>query len=181
MSDFLRPCGLQNTRLPCPSLSPGVYSDSCPMSQWCHLNISSSAALFSFCHRSFPALGSFPMSQLFASGDQSIGASASFLPMNIHGWFPLGLTGLISLQSKELSRVFSSTAVQRGIPGSASKNSPANVLEIREAGSIPDLERSLEKGITTRSSILAWRSQGQRSLASYSPYGHTELNVTEAT
>ena len=105
------PCGLQHARLPCPSLSPGVYSDSCPMSQWCHLNISSSAALFSFCHRSFPALGSFPMSQLFASGDQSIGASASFLPMNIQGWFPLGLTGLVSLLFKGLSRVFSTTIV----------------------------------------------------------------------
>ena len=104
---------LQHTRLPCPSLSPGVCSDSCPLSQWCHPTISSSAAFF--CLQSFPASGSFPMSQLFASGSQSIRASAStsFLPMNIQGWYLLGLTGLISLMSKGLSRVFSNTTVQK--------------------------------------------------------------------
>ena len=107
----LRPHGLEHTRLPCPSLSPGVCSDSYPLSQWCYLTISSSAALFSFCLQSFPASGSFPMSRVFTSGGQNIGASASasVLPMNIQGWFPLGLTGLISLLSKGLSRVFSST------------------------------------------------------------------------
>ena len=96
---------------PCPSLSPRACSDSCPLSQWCSLVISSSATHFSFCFQSSPASGSFPVSFLFASGSQSIGtsASASVLPMNIQDWFPLGLTGLISLLSKGLSRVFSST------------------------------------------------------------------------
>ena len=96
-------------------LFPGVGSNSCPSGRWCHPTISSSPALFSFCLQSFPASGSFPMSQLFASGGQSIGASAlsSVLPMNSQDWFPLGLTGLISLQSKGLSRVFSNTTVQK--------------------------------------------------------------------
>ena len=91
--------GLQHARLPCPSPFPGVSSDSCPLSQWCHPTISSSAARFSFCLQSFPASGSFPMSRLFASGSQSIraSASASVLPMKVPGSFPLGLLGLISL------------------------------------------------------------------------------------
>ena len=108
MSDSLQPQGLQHSRLPCPSLSPRVCSDSCPLSQWCYIIISSSAP-FSFCLQSFPASGSFPINWLFTSGSQSIGASASVLPMNIQSWFPLGLVGLISLQSKGLSRVFSCT------------------------------------------------------------------------
>ena len=112
-----RPHGLQHARLPCPSLSPRVCSDSCPLSQWCHPNISSSVIPFSSCLQSFPASGTFPMSQLFAPGSQSIGvsasASASVLPMKIQGWFPLGLTGWISLLSKGLSRVFSRTTIQR--------------------------------------------------------------------
>ena len=113
MSDSLWPHGLQHARLPCPSLSPRVCSDSCPLSQWCYLNISSSASLFSLCLQSFLAPGSFPMSRLFASGGPSIGASASasVLPMHIQSWFPLGLTGLISLQSKGLLRVFSNATV----------------------------------------------------------------------
>ena len=100
---------LQHARLPCPSLSPGVCSNSCPLSQWCYLTISSSVAPFCSWLQSFPALGSFPMSRLFSSSGQSIeaSASASVLPMNIQGWFPLGLTGLISFLSKGLSRVFS--------------------------------------------------------------------------
>ena len=104
-----------STRLPYPSLSPRVCSHSRPLSRWCCLTISPCAALFSFCLQSFPALGSFPMSWLFVSGGQNIGvsASASVLPVNIQGWFPLGLTGLISLQSKGLSRVFSNTTVQK--------------------------------------------------------------------
>ena len=108
VSDSLRPCGLQHARPPCPSSTPGVYSDSCPLSQWCHPAISSSGVPFSSSLQSFPASGSFQMSQLFASGGQSIGlsASASVLPMNIQDWFPLGWTGWISLQSKGLSRVF---------------------------------------------------------------------------
>ena len=107
------PRELQNTWLPCPSLSPGPCSNSCPLSQWCHSTISSSVTPFSSCPQSFPASESFPVSGLFASGGQWIvaSASASVLPMNIQDWFPLGLTGLISLLSKGLSRVFSSTRV----------------------------------------------------------------------
>ena len=114
MSDSLRPHDLQHARLPCPSLSsPRVCSDSCPLSQGCHPTISSSVVPFYSCSQFFPTTGSFPVIRLFASGGQSIGASASatVLPMNIQGWFPLGLTGLISLQSKGLSRVFSSSTV----------------------------------------------------------------------
>ena len=111
MSDSLRPHGLQHTRLPCPSPTPRVYSNSCPLSRWCHTTISSSVIPFSSCLQFFPAWGSVQMSQFFTSGGQSIGISAlvSVLPVNIQDWFPLGLTGLISLQSKRLSRVFSST------------------------------------------------------------------------
>ena len=110
----LRAHGLQPARLPCPSPTPWACSNSCPLSRWCHPTISSSVVPFSFCLQSFPASGSFPMSGLFASGGQSIGASASasVLPMNIQDWFPLGWTGWISLQSKGLSRVFSNTTVQ---------------------------------------------------------------------
>ena len=115
MSHSLWPHGLQHTRLLCPSLSLGVDSDSCPLSRWCHPTISSLVAPFSSWPQSFPASGSFLMSQVFASGGQIIGvlASVSVLPMNIWGWFPLRLTGLISLQSKGLSRVFSNTTIQK--------------------------------------------------------------------
>ena len=115
MSDSLWPHGLQHARLPCQSPTPGAYSNSCPLSQWCHPTSSSSVASFSSCLQSFPASGSFPMSQFFTSGTQSIGVSASTsgLPMNIQDWFPLGLAGLIFLQSKGLSRVFSNTTVQK--------------------------------------------------------------------
>ena len=103
MSDSLQIHGLQHTRLPCPSLSPRVCSDSCPLSLWWHPTISSSVIPFSSCHQSFPASRSFPMSWLFTSGGQSTEASASSsastLPINIQGWFPLGLTGFISLLS----------------------------------------------------------------------------------
>ena len=111
----LWPHGPQHGRLPFPSPTPRAYSNSCPSSQWCHPNISSSVVLFSSCFLSFLATGSFQMSQFFASGDQSIGvsASASVLPMNRQDWFPLGWTGWISLQSKGLSRVFSNTTVQK--------------------------------------------------------------------
>ena len=114
MSNSFRSHGLQNTRLPCPSPSPGVCSNS---GQWCYPTISSSVVSF-FCLLSFPASGFFfspPVNQLFTSGGQSIGASASasVLPMNIQGWFSLGSTGLISLQSKRPSRVFSNTTVQK--------------------------------------------------------------------
>ena len=113
MSDYLWPHELQHARLPCPSLSPGVCSSSCPLIQWCYLATSSSVTPFSSCPQSLPTSGSFPISQLFASGSQSIGASVLVHPMNMQGWFPLGLTGLISLQSKGLSRIFSSTTVQK--------------------------------------------------------------------
>ena len=114
VSDSLRPHELQHARLPCPSPTPGVYSNPCPSSWWCHPTISSSDVPFSWL-QSFPASGSFPMSQLFAWGGQSIGvsASASVLEMNIQDWSPLGWTGWISLQSKCLSRVFSNTTVQK--------------------------------------------------------------------
>ena len=115
MFNSLWPHGLQHTRLSCPSPTPKVCSNSYPLSQWCHPAVSSSIIPFSSCLQSFPALESFPMSQLFTLGSQSIGApaSASVLPMNIQGWFPLGLTGLISLQSKGLSRVFFNTTAQK--------------------------------------------------------------------
>ena len=114
MSNSLWPHGLQHTRPPCPSPTPRAYSNSCPWSRWCHPVISSSVIPFS-CLQSFPASGSFPMSQLFTSGGQSIGvsASASVLPVNIQGWSPSRWTGWISLQSKGLSRVFSNTIVQK--------------------------------------------------------------------
>ena len=114
VSDSMRPHESQHTRPPCPSPTPGVHSDLRPLSQWCHPAILYPAIPFS-CLQSFPASGSFPMSQLFTSGGQSVGASAStsvFL-MNTQHWFPLGLIGLISLLSKGLSRIFSSTTVQK--------------------------------------------------------------------
>ena len=117
MSNSLQPHGLQHARLPCPSPTLGVYSNSCPLSQWCHPTISSSVVPFSSCLQSFPASGSFPMSQSFTSGGQSIGvsASASVLPMTIQDWFPLQWTGWISLLSKGLSRVFSNTTVLKAL------------------------------------------------------------------
>ena len=115
VSDSLWPHGLQHARLPCPSPTPGTYSNSCPSSQWCHPTISSSVVPFSSCPQSFPASGSFTMSQFFASGGQSIGVSAStsVLPVNTQGWAPSEWTGWIALQSKGLSRVFSNTTVQK--------------------------------------------------------------------
>ena len=113
LSDSLIPRGLQHARLPCPSPMPTAYSNLCPLSLWYHSTISYSVIPFSSCLESFPESGSFPISQFFTSGGQSIGASPSVLQMNIQGWFPLGLTGLISSQSKGLSRVFSSTTVQK--------------------------------------------------------------------
>ena len=112
MSDSLWPRGLLHARLPCPSPAPRAYSNSCPSSRWCHPIISFSVVPFSHL-QSFPASRSFPMSQLFESGGQSIGASASNLPVNIQDWFPLGLTGWISFQSKGLSRVFSNITIQK--------------------------------------------------------------------
>ena len=115
VSDSLQPHDLQHTRPPCPSPTPRVHSNSRPSSQWCHPAISSSVIPFSSCPQSLPASGSFPMSQFFAWGGQSIGVSAlaSLLPMNTQDWSPLGWTGWTSLQSKGLSRVFSNTTVQK--------------------------------------------------------------------
>ena len=115
MSNSLQPHRLQHARPPCSSLSPRVCSSSCPLGQWYYPTISSSAALLFFSLQSFPASGSFPMSQLFTSGCQSTGASASasVLPRNIQDWFLLGLTDLISLQSKGLSKAFSSTTIRK--------------------------------------------------------------------
>ena len=113
--DSLWPHEPQHTRPPCPSPTPGVHPNPCPLSRWCHPAISSSVVPFSSCPQSFPASGSFQMSQFFASGGQSIrvSASTSALPMNTQDWSPLGWAGWISLQSKGLSRVFSNTAVQK--------------------------------------------------------------------
>ena len=106
------PHGLQHTRLPCPSVIRRACSNSCPLSRWCHPTISSSVIPFSSCLQSFPELGSFTRSQLFEKGGQSTGASASVLPKNIQDRFPLGLTGLISLLFKGVSRIFSNTRAQ---------------------------------------------------------------------
>ena len=115
VSNSLQPHGLQRARLPCPSPTPGACSNSCPSSQWCHPTISSSVVPLSSCLQFFPASGSFPRNRFFASGGQSIraSASASFLPMNIQDWFPLGLTGLISFLSKWLLIVSSSTTIRK--------------------------------------------------------------------
>ena len=115
VADPLQPHGLQHIRPPCPSPTHRVYSNSCPLNWWCHPTISSSVIPFSSCLQSFPASGSFPMTQFFESDGQSIAvsASASVLAMNIQEWFPLGWTGLISLQSKGLSKLFSNTTVQK--------------------------------------------------------------------
>ena len=112
VSNSLQPHRLQHARIPGPSPTPRACSNSCPLSWWCHQAISFSVVPFSFSLQSFPASGSFLMSQLFASDDWNIGVSLSFLPINIQDWFPLGLTSLISLLSKGLSRVFSNTTVQ---------------------------------------------------------------------
>ena len=115
MSSFLQLHELQYARPPCPSPTPWVHPNPCPLCQWCHPIISSSVIPFSSCPQSFPALGSFQMNQLSASDGQSIrvSASASVPPMNTQDWSPLGWTGWISLQSKGLSRLFSNTTVQK--------------------------------------------------------------------
>ena len=128
VSDSLRPYEPQDTRTPCPSPTPRVYPNSCPLSRWCHPTISSSVIPFSSCPQSFPASGAFLMSQFFTSGGQSIGVSAStsVLPMNTQDWSPLGWTGWMSLQSKRLSRVFSNTTVQKHQFFSAQLSSQCN-------------------------------------------------------
>ena len=138
VSDSLHPHRLQHATSPCPSPSPGVCPSSCPLHQWCHPAISSFDALFSFCPQFSSASGIFPMSQLLASDDQNAGdsASASVLPASIQGWFPLRLTGLISLLSKGLSRVFFSTTVWKyqffGILPSLRSNSYSRTMTTRQ-------------------------------------------------
>ena len=128
MSDSLQPHESQHARPSCPSPTPGVYPNPCPLSRWCHPVILSSVVPFSSCPQSFPALGSFPMCQLFAWGGQSIGVSAStsVLPMNTQDWSPLGWTSWISLQFKRLSRVFSNTTVQKHQFFSTQPSLPSN-------------------------------------------------------
>ena len=153
MSDSLQPHEAQHARSPCRSPTPGVHPNSCASSWWCHPAISSSVIPFSSCPQSFPALGSFPMSQLFAWGGQSIGvsASASVFPMSTQDWYPLGWTGWISLQSKGLSRVFSNTTVQKHQFFGAQLSSQRD--QVWSLG----WENPLEKGMATHSGILAWR------------------------
>ena len=126
--DSLRPHESQHARPPCPSPTPGVHPDPCPLIWWCHPAISSSVIPFSSCPQSLPASGSFPVSHLFTWGGQSIGVSAStsVLPVNTQGWSPFGWTGWISLQSKGLSRVFSNTTIQKHQFFSAQLSSPSN-------------------------------------------------------
>ena len=128
MTDSLQPHGLQHDRPPCPSPTPRACSNSLPLSRCCHPTIPSSVVPFSSCLKSFPASGSFPISQFFTSGGQSIGvsASASVLSVTIQDWFPLRLNGWISLQSKGLSKVFSNTTVQKHQFFSAQLSSQSN-------------------------------------------------------
>ena len=138
VSDSLWPHEPQHARPPCPSPAPGVYPNSCPSCRWCHPTISFSVVPFSSCPQSFSASGSFPMSQLFTSGGQSTGVSAStsVLPMDTRDWFPLGWTGWISLQSKGLSRVFSNTTVQKhqffGAQLSSQSNSRIHIWPLKK-------------------------------------------------
>ena len=158
ISDSLGHHEPQHTRPPCPLPIPGVHLNPCPLIRWCHPTISSSVVPFSFCPQSFPASRSFPMSQLFASGSQSVGVSAStsVLQMNAQDWTPLGWTGWIFLQSKGLSRVFSNTTVQKHqfFGAQRRKWQPTPVF-------------------------LPGQSHGWRSLVGYSPWGPKESNPTE--
>ena len=138
VSNSLQPHESQHARPPCPSPTPGVYSNQCPSSQWCHPAISSSVVPFSSCPQSLSASGSFPVSQLFAWGGQSIGVSASASVLNTQDWSPLGWTGWISLQSKGLSRVFSNTIVQKhqffGAQLSSQSNSHIHTWPLEKPG-----------------------------------------------
>ena len=177
MSDSLRPHGLQHTRLPCPSPPPRGCPGSCPLNRWCHPTNSSSVILFSFCLQSFPASGSFPGSQLFTSGSQSIGASASVISMSIQGWFPLGLTGLISLLSTGLSRVFSSTTQFESLSSLVLSllYGPA-LTSIQSGGGIPQKQVS-HLGSTE---LCALASVLQPCGPSYSPWSLSSQNFVHA-
>ena len=160
---------MQHATLPCPSVSPKVCSNSYTLSWWCHPNISSSVAHFSSCPQSFPASGSFPLSQFFASGGWSIGASASIsvLLRNIQGWFPLGLSDLISLLSKGLLRVFSSTTIQKCQFFSA----PA-FLRVQLSHPYMTTGKTIALTIWTFGVLLPGKSHGQRNLVGCRPWGH---------
>ena len=192
MSDSLRPRGLQHTRLPCLSPTPGTCSNSYPSGWWCHPTISSSVPHF-FCLQSFLASGSFLMSQFFASGGQSIRVSAPVLvpPMNIQDWFPLGLTGLISLLSKRLSSVFSSITVQKhqffGTQISLCSASHISCMDIHDYWKNYSLDYTDLCGQWWRRAwqltpvFLPGESHGQRSLERYRTQGAKESDMTEAT
>ena len=185
MSNSLQPHELQHARLPCPSVSPGVCSNSCPLSHWYYPTISSCVTPFSFCLQSFPASGSL-QSWLFASGGQSIRASAtaSVLPMNNQSWFPLGLTGLIFLKSRGLAKVFSSNTVRKHEFWALSLLVAQMVkcLSTMWETWVPSLgwEDSLEKEMATHSSTLALKIPWVEELgAGYYPWGRKESGTTE--
>ena len=169
MSDSLWSHGLQDTRIPCPSPSPSACSNSCPLSQWCHPTMFSSFIPFCSYLQSFLESGSFPMSQFFPSGGQSIGvsASASVLPTNIQDWFTSGLTGWISLRSKGFS----------SFPGGSEVKRLPAVRETRVRFLGP--EDPLEKEMSNHCSTLAWKSHRRRSLVGCSPWGRKESDTTE--
>ena len=190
LSSSLWPHGLQYRRLPHSSLSPGVCSNSSPLSQWCHPAISASADPFSFCLQSSPASRSFSTSCLFTSRSQNIGpsASTSVLPMNIQDLFPLGLTGLISLLFKGLSRVFSDATFQRHQFFSAQSCLRTSLVAqmvkclstvretwVRSLGQ----EDPLEKEMATHSSTIAWKIPWMEELVGYSPQDGKESDTTE--
>jgi len=179
MSDSLRPHQLQHVRPPCPSPSPGAYSNSCPLSRWCHPTTSSSVILSS-CLQSFLASRSFPMSQFFEPCGWSIGASASASvhPVNIQGWFPLGLTGLISLQSKGLSRLFSSTIVGKHNVNKVFLWMSSNKILFTKSDSTDPQESLLQWGLGTRMTSSAFHFPIQHSLCSPALTPHMQALLT---
>ena len=184
VSDSLWPHELEHARPPCPSPTPRGHSDSCPSSWWCHPAISCSVVPFSSCPQSLPASGSFPMSQLFAWGGQSIGVSAlaSFLPENTQDWSPSEWTCWISLQSKGLSRVFSNTTVQKHQFSSTPEAVKLFGADTRqEPFSRPFLPLSWRRKRQPTPVFLPGESQGQRSLVGCHLWGRTESDTTDAT
>ena len=161
MSDPLQLHGLQHARPHCPSPTPGVFSNSCPLSWWCHPTISSSVVPFSFCLQSFLASGSFQMSWFFASGNRSIGVSAStsVLPMNIQDWFPLGWTDWISLQSKGLSRAFSNTTLM----AEREEELKSLLMKVKEESEKVGLKLNIQKTeIMVSGHITSWQIDGEQ-------------------
>ena len=193
VSDSLQHHGLQHARFPCPSPTPEACSNSCPLSQWFHPTISSSFVPFSSCLRSFPASGSFPVSQFFTSDGQSIEVSASalVLPMNIQDWFPLGLIGLISLLPKGLSRVFSNTTVQKhqffGAQLSLESHpymTTGKTIALTRwtfVGKVMSLLFNMLFRWQPTPVFLPGESQGRGSLVGCRLWGHTESDTTEVT